>query len=132
MGMLINTENLKSNESYILLTFDGELTKDSFNLYTGPVLKAVEDHQCYKLLCDFRLATFSISIRDIVEIHRMEADILFKNAIPFEKITTAFVTKADSNFFSDLYFFKTISVDHGQIQKHFKDMDEARLWVNSK
>lgn len=129
MGLLIKSENLETNEEYMLLTFEGELTKDSYDTYVGPVLKAVEDHQCYKILCDFRQASFSINIHDIVKIHEIEMKILSKNSVPVGKITTAFVTKEDSNFFSDLYFFKTISVDHGQKQKHFKDMNEARNWL---
>lgn len=130
MGLLIKTENLSTNEPFLLLTFDGELTKESYITYVNPILKAIEDHQCRKILCDFRTSSFLVSIPEIVDIHRIQAEILSNKAILEQSIVTAFVTKEDSNFFSDLYFFKTISLDHGQRQKHFKEMDEAKDWLS--
>lgn len=118
-----------AQDDYILATlvgdFDLRVMKDII-LSAAPIK---QEHQCDKLMGDFRQATFSFEVTDIVEAYRFWMETLRSNKCsPYEARRVILITPRQQPS-EKLRFLETFAINRNSQIRIFYDQQKAIEWL---
>ena len=95
--------------------------------FTRDAARAIREHNCSRLLGDFRRATTNLSVLEIDDAAQLVLEVSLESGVP-PSFRRAIVVARD---LEDYSFFQSASrIRHHNIRV-FTDIDEAKAWLSS-
>jgi hypothetical protein len=119
----------KTDENYILVTISGTIDVFSMRNVIEDAGKVILEHNCNKIIGDFRKAILPISVLEIIDLYKYWINSLQTNQIvPFEAKRVILMDQGQKTA-QNFEFFETISINRNSRVKIFFDMDKAVEWI---
>lgn len=111
----------------IVSSIEGIIDFDLGRDFTRDVVRAFREHNCSRILADFRRATTNLSVLEIDDAAQLVLEMSLESGVP-PSFRRAVVVARDLD---DYFFFQSAA----QIRHHnirvFADIDEAMAWLLS-
>ncbi|MAY02494.1 MAG: hypothetical protein CMQ38_05895 [Gammaproteobacteria bacterium] len=111
---------------FISIVYYGPISLDDVEAVREEALRLSKKHFCYKLLTDFREASFDLSTTDIMDLPDSTAKVYSEHGMSAGQVKRALVVGKKS---LSLSFLETVSLNRGQLVKIFKDINQAKSWL---
>jgi hypothetical protein len=116
-----------NDAGYIYVTYEGNFDIEGALELLNHVASSMREHNCYRVLADFRNATMNISTLHIYNLPKLLQNQAVKADISFHHLKRAMIVPA--LHIENFRFFETVSSNRMQVIRVFQDLDEARAWL---
>jgi hypothetical protein len=122
----------EENGGYIIISGEGQITADTIREFALPLMNAVNEHNCHKILEDYRKVDLKLGTLEIMVTQKFQMDFIKRTYKTPILLKRAMLTKDGPIDKGDLRFFETVNVNRGQFVKLFNDYDKAVEWLLEK
>jgi len=119
----------EADKDYILITINGEIEDRIMQTAIREAGQVIVEHNCNKILGDFRNATFKLNTMAIIGLYKFWIDSLKQNGISPFKAKRVILLNQDQETTENFHFFETISLNRSQQVKILFNKDEAIAWL---
>lgn len=113
----------------ILITLIGEIDMPTIKTAILEAGKVITEHQCNKIIGDFRETIFSVGTLDILQLYEFWIQTLKSNHISLQDSKRVIFINPDQKNWEKFRFFETISVNRNSRVKIFYNLDLAIEWI---
>ena len=99
---------------YILVTHEGLVNEPYINQVTQEIAHAINEHQCHKILSDYRKTILNLSTSEILKSQQKVADSISENGMSPYQMKRALVVEEKGRNLDLMAFFETVSVNRSQ------------------
>lgn len=118
-----------AEDDYIMATLVGDFDLRMMKDIITEAAPIKTKHQCNKMIGDFRQATFSFAITDIVEAYRFWMETLRSNKLsPYESRRVILLTSRQQTS-EKLRFLETFAINRNSQIRIFYDKEKAVHWI---
>jgi len=117
------------DKQIILITLVGEIDVQTMREAIKEAGQVIIEHQCNKIIGDFRETLFSVGTFDILRLYEFWIETLKLNHISPNESKRVIYINPDQKNWEKFRFFETISVNRFSRVKIFYNLDKAIEWI---